>query len=168
MTTLATRLSDFATRIATEAKAIRTLLNGNAADLSALTTTNKTTVVAALNELRASMLAIIDDTATTSTTKTFSVDKIVSLINAAVAGLVNSSPAALDTLKELADAIGDDASFAATINAALGNRVRVDAAQALTAGQKAQARANIGADITTADTGDVTVDLVGIFTTGLI
>lgn len=32
-------------------------------------------------------------------------------------------PAALDTLKELADAIGDDANFAATVTTALGNRV---------------------------------------------
>lgn len=36
-------------------------------------------------------------------------------VTAAVTALVNSSPAALDTLKELADALGDDPNFATTI-----------------------------------------------------
>lgn len=44
-------------------------------------------------------------------------------ISSAVAGLVNSAPGTLDTLKELADAINDDASYAATITTALGNKV---------------------------------------------
>ncbi|TDN51018.1 tail fiber-like repeat protein [Buttiauxella sp. JUb87] len=40
----------------------------------------------------------------------------------AVASLVNSSPAALDTLKELADALGNDANFAATMTNALAGK----------------------------------------------
>lgn len=44
---------------------------------------------------------------------------VVNAIAAAVANLINSAPGALDTLKELADAIGDDASFAATITNSL-------------------------------------------------
>lgn len=40
-------------------------------------------------------------------------------VQAAVAALINGSPAALDTLKELADALGDDANFATTITNAL-------------------------------------------------
>ena len=40
-------------------------------------------------------------------------------VAAAVAALINASPGALDTLKELADAIGDDANYAATITTAL-------------------------------------------------
>jgi hypothetical protein len=40
-------------------------------------------------------------------------------VAAAIAALVNSSPSALDTLKELADALGDDANFATTITNAL-------------------------------------------------
>lgn len=40
-------------------------------------------------------------------------------VQAAIAALINSAPGALDTLKELADAIGDDASFAATMTTAL-------------------------------------------------
>lgn len=38
----------------------------------------------------------------------------------AVAALVNSSPSTLDTLKELADALGDDPNYAATVTTALG------------------------------------------------
>ena len=40
-------------------------------------------------------------------------------IAAAIAAIVNASPASLDTLKELADALGDDANFAATMTNAL-------------------------------------------------
>lgn len=41
----------------------------------------------------------------------------------AIDALLNGAPAALDTLKELADAIADDANFAATITAALATKV---------------------------------------------
>jgi peptidoglycan/xylan/chitin deacetylase (PgdA/CDA1 family) len=44
---------------------------------------------------------------------------ITAAVNAAVSGLVNGAPGALDTLKELADALGDDANFAATVTSAL-------------------------------------------------
>lgn len=66
-------------------------------------------------------------------------------IAAAINALVAAAPGALDTLNELASALGNDANFAATMSAALGLRVRVDAAQAHTAAQQGQARANIGA-----------------------
>lgn len=48
-------------------------------------------------------------------------------VNAAVAALVAGAPAALNTLKELADAIGDDASYAASITAALATKQPLDA-----------------------------------------
>lgn len=44
-------------------------------------------------------------------------------VETAVADLVNSAPATLDTLKELADALGDDPNFATTMTTALGNKV---------------------------------------------
>lgn len=53
--------------------------------------------------------------------------------------------AALDTFKELADALGGDPNFASTISTALGNRVRVDAASAFSQAQKAQGRTNLDA-----------------------
>jgi hypothetical protein len=45
------------------------------------------------------------------------------MIAAAVAALVNGSPATLDTLKELSDALGGDANFAASVAASLGSKV---------------------------------------------
>lgn len=51
MATLETRLRDLATAVGTSVKSTRTLLNGNASDLSGLLTSSKTTVVAALNEV---------------------------------------------------------------------------------------------------------------------
>ncbi len=45
----------------------------------------------------------------------------------ALAALLNGAPAALDTLKELADAINDDASYAATITTALAGKQPLDA-----------------------------------------
>lgn len=174
MATLSVRLTDLATRIATETKAIRTLLNGNAADNGALLTTAKTSLVAAINEVRALALdatstggALITDT-TTSTTDTWSSQKINDTINAQIASLAGpSAPAALNTLDELAAALGDDANFATTVTTALGNRVRVDAAQALTAVQKTQALANIGA-VAAADIGNPDTDLVAVFNAGLL
>lgn len=41
-------------------------------------------------------------------------------VMAAITALVNSSPSTLDTLKELADALGDDPNYATTISTALG------------------------------------------------
>ncbi len=65
-------------------------------------------------------------------------------IATAVATLVNSSPSTLDTLKELADALGDDANFSTTVTNALANRLRFDAAAPLTSVQQTQAFANLG------------------------
>lgn len=170
MTTLAQRIVDLATRIATEAKSHKTLINGNAADLSALSTTAKTNLVAALNELKANIVAFgtpaqIDD-ATTVLDKTWSSTKISGQITAAINALTNGAPAALDTLKELADAIADDAGFAATVTTSLGNRVRVDAVQAFTAPQKAQGNANLGS-AALVDTGTLDTDFVSTFNAGL-
>lgn len=161
---LETRIVALATQIGTDIKTLRSA-DG---DLSTLTTTNKTSLVAALNELKGliaavNVSAVIDDAATALTT-TYSSTKIESTIAAAVAALVDSSPAALDTLNELAAALANNPNFAADIATALGNRVRVDAAQTFTAGEKTQGLANLGAasatdlsDLVTA-VGDTTTD----------
>ncbi len=44
-------------------------------------------------------------------------------VNVAVANLVNSAPATLDTLKELADALGSDPNFSVTITNSLANKL---------------------------------------------
>lgn len=191
---LETNLANAFQGVANNAKALRMLLNGNAADLTALTTTNKLNLVGAINELvstvaalssssgaindatmsstttwsstktNSAVNALLGDILTTSTEKTWSVDRINTAIAAASIqtknDLVNGSAAALDTLKELADALGGDANFAATTATALGKRLRFDAAQVLSAPEKAQACANIGV-------GDPERNFLAVFTAGL-
>lgn len=241
---LSTNVTDLATRVATEAKSLRTLVNGNAADLSALDTTAKTSLVAAINELVAAVTGasgiddgttgtttswsssktqdeidaaiaaivlpvltdLIDDTTPSSSTvysstKTntaistavgaidltdliddvtpgsatvYSSTKTNTAIAAAVAALVASAPGTLDTLDELAAALGDDAAFATTIATSLGNRVRVDtAAQGLNSTQQGNARTNIAAadaaalSTLTTNVGDTTANFVTTFEAGL-
>jgi hypothetical protein len=66
-------------------------------------------------------------------------------VDGKIANLINAAPAALDTLKELSDALGGDASFSATITASLGNRLRVDVnTQGLTTTQQGNGRTNLG------------------------
>lgn len=121
-------------------------------DLTSLTTAAKTSLVAAINELKAALgsagAAINDTAGNGATTVTWSADKIFDTIEAAKAAvksdLTNGAAAALDTLSELAAALGNDPSFAATTATALGNRVRYDDVQALTAPQQLQACSNIG------------------------
>ena len=165
MSTLVVRISDLATRMATECKSLRTLVNANGADLSALTTTQKASLVAAINELKTALDALgtpitISDS-TSSTTQVWSSSKVSSEIAQAKSDLVNGAGAALDTLSELATALGNDASFASTVTTALGYRLRFDAAQTLTTGQKTQACANLGI-------GEPDTDFVTTFNSGLV
>lgn len=53
-------------------------------------------------------------------------------IDDAIDALVNASPAALDTLKELADALGNDPNFATTIATQLGNKLDASAITIMT------------------------------------
>lgn len=146
---LSLNLSNLATRIATEIKSVKTAVNGNALDNSALLTTAKANLVAAINELKQSLdveavRTEIDDSQAT-TTKTYSSSKIDAQIGSAVAKLVNGAPEALDTLAELAAQLATDGGQITNLMTAVGNRVRFDAAQTLTTAQKAQALSNIGA-----------------------
>lgn len=162
---------DLTTRVSTECKSLRTLLNGNQANLSALTTTQKGNLVAAINELKTLIDAVPDavliNDAGTSSSEVWSSAKVSSELTAQLNAVLSGAPAALNTLDEIAAAIGDDANFAASVTAALGNRVRVDAAQGLTGPQQAQARANIGA-VASTDVGPTDTDYVAIFNAGLV
>lgn len=165
MSTLQVRITDLATRVATECKSIRTLMNANSSDLSALTTTQKTSLVAAINELKSSITALgtpltISDS-TSNTTQVWSSSKVASEIQAAKDAITNGAASALDTLSELAAALGNDANFASTLTTALGYRLRFDAAQTLTVGQITQACANIGI-------GEPDTDFVTTFNSGLV
>lgn len=133
--------------------------------LSSLSTTAKTSLVAAINEvysLVGSGGVTINDASTTSTTQTWSANKSTAAIDAAITALqnslVNGAGTALDTLKELQDALGGDANFATTVATSLANRVRYDAAQTLTAPQQLQALTNL-------DVGDPTHNYVTDYNT---
>lgn len=54
-------------------------------------------------------------------------------VNGKVADLVASAPETLDTLKELADALGNDADFATTITTSIGNKVDKEEGKSLVA-----------------------------------
>lgn len=179
MSTLQTRLQDLATRVATECKAIRTLINGNAADNSALITTAKTNLVAAINEVKAqanslaaSGGATINDSSTTSATQTYSIDKIKSEISSTATSVKNEilggAGAAYDTLKELQDLLTSEQSAIDAINTALGNRVRFDVnTQGLTSLQKQNARTNIDA-YGSSELGNPDTNFVTTFESGLL
>ena len=143
--------------------------------LTSLTTTAKSNLVAAINELKTIIdglagggAAINDAAGDVDTTVTWSANKIFDSIAAAKAALknelVDGAGAALDTLNELADALNNDPNFAATIATEIANRVRYDAVQTLTEPQKAQARVNIGAQAAS-DVGDTDRDFVGDYNT---
>ena len=145
---LETRIVAFAQAIGADVKDLRT----KQGDLTALTTTAKTSLVAAINELAALVGgsgAVINDAAGNGDLLvTWSADKIFDMIEAAKTAVTNSltngAAAALDTLAELATALGNDPAFATTLATQMSNRVRFDAAQTLSLAQQQQACANIG------------------------
>ena len=86
-----------------------------------------------------------DNMASNSATKVASQQSIKAYVDAEVAGVISSAPAALDTLNELAAALGDDANFATTTSTSLGNRLRVDTdSQGLSGTQQGNAITNLG------------------------
>ena len=93
-----------------------------------------------------------DSFATNSATRVPTQQSIKAYVDAEVAGIVDSAPSALNTLNELAAALGDDANFSTTTSDALGNRLRVDtASQGLTGTQQANAITNLGITATKAE-----------------
>ena len=106
---LQTRLSDLVTAIGTDYKQVRTWITGSSSGtLDALSTVAKSDLIAAINEINAKPTGDV----TQADLDTLKAD----ILGAGV-------PAALDTLDELAAALGDDANFAATMTTALGARV---------------------------------------------
>lgn len=130
----------------TQFKGIRALIGL----LASLTTTEKSNLVAAINEVNAKTAgagAQIDDV-TARTTTVYSSSRTEARITAATAALktdiLGGAGPTVDTLKEIADILASSGSDVAALTTALGKRVRFDAAQTLTAGEKEQANANIG------------------------
>lgn len=149
-------------RVATEFKNAAAR-QGNLANLS---TTEKSSLVGALNELKTAIGSAINDNQT-GTSSTYSAAKINQLIAQAKSDIIGGADSAHDTLVEIQNLMNAEDGLLASLNAALGNRVRFDAAQNLTNPQKVQAIANIGA-VSSSDIGDVNANFVAVFEAALL
>lgn len=177
--TLSANVQDLAIEVATELKKTRLLLNGNESGLAGLATTAKTNLVAAINELVGAVGgagATIDDEAT-STLSVWSSSYTASQIAAARDALLDAAPGALDTLNELAAAMGDDPNFATTITNLITGRTQPatpDAAGVVELATPAEVVAGTD-DVTAvtpagvrAVTGNPEADFVATFRAGLV
>ena len=161
---LATRIESLVIRVAQEFNDVR----AKAGNLANLTTTDKSNLVAAINELQAAVVssAVIDDAQVAATT-TYSSTKIVSLLDALKSEILGGADAAYDTLVEIQQLLQSGTSGLDALLAAVNNRVRFDAAQALTVAEQLQARSNIGA-VAASDVGNTDTDFVAVFVGALV
>ena len=145
MATLEQRLSAVIQAIGADIKILKTAKG----DLTALSTTAKTNLVEALNEIF-----------TLANTKASSTD-ITSAINTLKTEIMGTGvPEALNTLKEIATYIQSDETLGVSLSTAITKRVRFDDVQTLTTPEKLQACTNIGV-------GNPDVDLVAVFNASL-
>lgn len=168
MATLEQRIVALAQAVGADVKTLRNSIG----ILSNLTTVAKGDIVTALNEVvgktttntnsistlntavtnlqnglaAIDLTQIINDAAGAGViNKTYSVDKILTLITAVKAEILDGAPEALNTLQELSAALGSNPNLATDIATALASRVRVDAVQTFTSIEQGQARSNISA-----------------------
>lgn len=135
---LQTRLNDLITSIGTDIKQLRTWVTGSpTGNLTGLTTTTKTDLVSAINEVKATSSGAPPDGTTTTkglvelatlaevaagadTLRVVTPEGVRQERTALKAEILGAGvPAALDTLDELAAALADDANFAATMTTQL-------------------------------------------------
>jgi capsid protein len=156
---LATRIESLVIRVAQEFNDVR----ATAGSLASLSTNDKSSLVAAINELKAAVLSAmaIDDNQI-ATTSTYSSNKIVSLLDALKTDILGGADAAYDTLVEIQQAAAERHQRPGRLLAAVNLRVRFDAAQTLTVAEQLQARTNIGA-VAVSDVGNTDTDFVVIF-----
>lgn len=136
------------------------------------TTWSSTKIDAEIDDARADLGADIAakpsiTDAATNTTSVWSSQKTTDYVISVRDALVGGASAAYDTLIELQNALQSDDTDIAALTTAVGNRVRFDAAQTLTAPQQAQARTNIDAASAT-DVGSTTTNYVSTFEAGLV
>ena len=113
------------TNIATNASAISsndTDIATNAGNISTNTTNIASNATAIAARILKSDLQDDNDFSSAASDKVASSESIKAYVDAQVSGLVDSAPAALDTLNELAAALGDDASFSTTVSTSLGEK----------------------------------------------
>lgn len=118
-----------------------------------LTTTDKTSLVNAINELQTKYQAVLDleaannasiNDAVITTENAWSADKIIAALETAKQDMIAGAPEAYDTLAEIATYLnGNDTAVANLINRLTGT-VRYDVAQTLLDAEQQQACTNIG------------------------
>jgi hypothetical protein len=143
--TLQARIEALYTAIAVAINADRTKVGA----LSGLVTTNQTSIVEAINEVSGiaqgaqySLSTLINDT-TPGTSNVFSSQEVVDRLVALKDEILGGASPSYDTLLELQEAL--EGADVTGLLAAIGNRVRFDAAQTLDTTQQQTARDNIGA-----------------------
>ena len=161
---LATRIESLVIRVAQEFNDVR----AKTGDLANLTTTDKSNLVAAINELKAAVVSSSEiDDANIAISSTYSSSKIVTLLDALKSEILGGADAAYDTLLEIQQLLQNGTTGLDALLAAVNNRVRFDAAQTLSAPEQAQARSNIGA-VAASDVGDTDTDFVAVFEGALV
>ena len=112
----------------------------------------------------ADLLGIVD-TEASNVLKKLTVGNLKNLVIAAVSA---GAPSTLDTIDEIAAALGDDPNAITSITTALANRLRVDtAAQGLNGTQQSNGRTNLDV-YSKAEIGDPATDFVAIFNAALV
>ena len=122
---LSSQLSTLVTRLGTEFKTVYSLTGS----LSSLATTDKTSLVSAINEVRTAATTMIDDTSTTSTDKSWSASKITAAILQVKNDILGGVGTAYDTLQEIVTQLTADEGVVAGMLTSLGTRLSFDAAQ---------------------------------------
>ena len=146
MATLEQRLSSVIQAIGADIKALKTAKG----DLSSLSTTQKSNLVGALNEI----FTLASSKATQSDITT-----AIDSFKTEIMGV--GVPEALNTLKEIATYIESDETLGVSLSTAVTKRVRFDDVQTLTTPEKLQACTNIGI-------GNPDIDLVAVFNAALV
>ena len=161
---LTTRIESLVIRVAQEFNDVR----AKTGNLANLTTTDKSNLVAAINELKAAVVSSSEiDDANIAISSTYSSSKIVTLLDALKTEILGGADAAYDTLLEIQQLLQNGTSGLDALLTAVNNRVRFDAAQSLTAPEQAQARSNIGA-VAASDVGNTDTDFVAVFEGALV
>lgn len=142
---LQTRISDLITVIGTDYKQLRTWISGSSSgNLTGLTTSVKTDLVSAVNEINAKpsgsppaasttvqgiieLATLAEITAGTDAVRAVTPQGVKQETDAVRTAILGAGvPAALDTLDELAQALGDDANFASSVTTALAGKQPLD------------------------------------------
>jgi hypothetical protein len=137
-------------------------------DVRVKTKLDAETVVSGSSQILTLVSIDEDNMASNSDTKLPTQQSVKSYVDAQVSGLVDSAPGTLDTLNELAAALGDDANFSTTISTTIGGKVsqslQIISGDGLTGGGNLTTNRTLNV-VGTTDRISVTADAVDIAST---